>query len=191
MQFYSRTSQRPATHGTFPGTSFTPDGGMRLAMPVRVHEDSTGSGSGGASSQAPTNPLAGENIVLMQPSAADLEEEAPRSWLLLLIACDAAILVVCLAELSWRTVYVDSTLGSAVGGFAVLAIGGVSCWWRMPLLLGTFAIASIVQFCFNALMLQSFAQLCHVGMQPLLVRFALLLRRALVPQWFAHGRALE
>jgi len=190
MQFYSRTSQRPAANGTYPGPSFTPDGGMRLAVPLSPAPEAASVGSA-AGTGGITRVGGGDSIVLMHPSSADLEESAPRSWLLMVILCDFATLVACLCELSWRTVYVSSIVSNALGGMAVLTLGAVSCYWRMPLLLGAFATASTLSFLTNALQLQSFWQLCHVALQPLLVRFALMLRRALVPQWFAHGRSVE
>ena len=185
-QFYHRASQRPEPGVAFPGTSFAPDGRMHLAVPVST----SSTGSTGSSGGAAPNPQVGrgDNLVLMQPGAPTAES-APRDWLLFLLVCDAAIIAICLVELHWRTVYADTALAVSITGLVSCALGAVACVKRWPFALGLFATLAAAQFCTNLLLLYSAQQAVHTCLQPLLVRFALLLRRALVPQWFMHGRS--
>ena len=179
--YYSRNTQQRTGVGV-PGTSFAPDGNLRLAVPVNAERASAPPSAAG-----PPPLHGGENLVLLLPGSPD-EDSAPRLWLMLLIFGDAVTLVASLLELRWRTVYVTSLLTSGTAGLAVDALGAASCYRRHAGLLGLFAVAAVAQFCANALLLQSFPQMLHTALQPLLVRFALLLRRALVPQWLVHGR---
>jgi hypothetical protein len=181
MQYYSRTTQRTIPNGSFPGTSFSPDGALQLAMPVRTapeRSDTGGTGSGAG--------MVGDTVVLMQPPARPNEDSPTRSPLLFLILLDTASLVALLFELRWRKIFVGSTLSTGIAGLTIDAVGALGCWRRMHSLLGLFAIAAFMQFCGNALALRSLAQLMHTAMQPLLLRSALALRRSLVPTWYTH-----
>ena len=182
MQFYSRTT-RAAAGSVPPATSFAPDGQLRLAVPVRT---------AAAPSDAPdrVTPAVGagslngggsDSLVMMLPQTRPDEISAPRVWFLMALACDAAVLLACLLELRWRRVYFASTLGTGLAGLALCAIGTASCHYRAPAMLGVFAVAAFAQFCANVLLLQSIPQVMHTLLQPVLMRYALLLRRQRTP----------
>ena len=188
MQYYSRTTQRVAS-GSFPGSAFAPDGNLQLAMPVRPADERSPNRSerGGARSANGTAGQPGDIVVLMHPGRGrNADAERPRTSFLLLLLCDAGACVACLLELRWRQVYFSSSLATGLVGLALDAVGVVAARWALPLLLGFFSVATFVQFCILALLLQSLPMLVHVLLLPFVLRGALALRRSLVPQWFSH-----
>lgn len=192
MDFYSTlTSTRaPAAHNLV-GSVFSPDGQLRLGIPLQQAEAS-GSGTAGAGGVSAAGAggaatSAGGVIVLMHPSRPTAEN-APRVLLHLGIAADVAFVAVMLAELRWRSVQTTQLLATGAAGAVVAAVGAVGCQWRVPRLLELFATCAFAQFLICGLLAISLPQMLHCAIQPLLVWGALDLRGELMPLWFSTGR---
>ena len=142
MEYYSRTARRDAASQP-PGTSFTPDGHLSLAMPVRTRTQNGTTRVEQPASSAVNRP-AGDSLVLMKPPNVPDGEEASY-FLLLLVACDVGTMAYSLTELRFRQIYFDNVVLSVTAGIVVdigLAVS-VRCGW--PILLGLFAIAAFTQ----------------------------------------------
>lgn len=184
MQFFSRN--RPnAAPGSFPNGVITPDGRLHLGLPVsetttdprRVDPLSYGT--------APSGGI----LVLMHPAAC--HESSPRMSLLLATAADATMACLILWDLRWRTVETSYLLMVSVMGITVAAFGLLGCYSRMPGMLGSFVILCAWQFFICTLPSMSLYQSCHCALQPLLIMFAVSLRRSHIPMWFSTGRSRQ
>ena len=185
MHFYSRTG-RPSAQGSqaqFPGGIIGPDGQLHLGIPIIT--------AANPATQGPdpyTRDTSSRGVtVLMQPGPPD-EENAPRAPLFLTLVADVVLLAIMLSELSWRKVHVHYMLTLGLTGLAVDMLGLVSCCYRLPSMLGLFAVTALLHFFVSAMPTQSLTQLTHCTLQPLLVSFALTLRRSRIPLWFSTGR---
>ena len=129
-------------------------------------------------------------LVLLHPGAPDAEN-SPRAPLLLTLLSDVAALVILLWELRWREVEADYLLMITVFGLAIAAFGFFSCYLRLPSMLGLLALFCLWQGFASAVPCQSLFQLAHTALQPLLVTFALTLRRSRIPLCFTTGRSRQ
>ena len=189
MHFYSRTHQRAQAGSVFPGSAQTPDGRLHIAMPLNAGVDGIARPANSSSAPRETSlgPVPGENlIVMMTPPNDPTEESAPRTEFALLLLFDTAALVAILSELRWRTVFTHEVFATCVGGGVANFLGAIGCWRRMPHLLGLYAAAAACQFVVNMLLLLSLPQLLHAGLLPVAAYSALMLRRALVAQWYVQ-----
>ncbi len=188
MHFYSRTQPHAAAPpGTFPNGVVTPDGRFHLGMPLRPAAATDRLSPDPLSNGAP--PSSGI-LVLMHPGAPD-DENSPRAPLLLGLLSDITVVIAVLYELRWRAVETDYLLSIGLMGLVVAAIGFVSCYFRLPSMLGFFALLCLWQGFASALPCQSMPQLMHVALQPLLISFALTLRRSRIPMCFSTGRSRQ
>ena len=105
------------------------------------------------------------------------------------LLADIVALLVMLSELRWRKVHTGYLFSIGLTGLAVDVLGFVSCHYRLPSMLGVFGVAALLQFFASALLPQSLSQLTHCALQPLIVSFAMTLRRSRVPLWFSTGRS--
>ena len=191
MQFYSRTQQPGASQhgwvapaGSFPNAVVTPDGCFHLGMPLRAAASEDRPSLDPLSNGSP--PSSGI-LVLMHPGAPD-ENSSPRAPLLVGLLCDFIVLIAILYELRWREVETEFLLTIGLMGLVVAAVGFFSCYFRMPSMLGFFAMLCLWQGVASALPCQSMPQLLHVVLQPCLVSFSLTLRRTRIPMCFNTGR---
>ena len=190
MQYYSRT--QPATRGAapaVPGTAFTPDGKLHLAVPVR-RAAAAGSSSGDAQQGGPDGNdggIANSLVLMMPPKHGD---GLPRdAWFHSLLAADAAVIIIGLTESASLSHYTDTVLTPGIFGLLTVAIGKIAGGLRSPGGLGLFALLAMVQLLAGLLLLTTLPQLFHLILLPFLAQRALTLRRMAMPLWFStHGR---
>ena len=202
MQYYTRSL--PARRGAkapVPGSAFTPNGKIHLAVPMGSHEFSSDDGGSSSARGSSGGNLGGSaasdrvpGLVLMLPAigAGDRSESGDlRMWLLVFLAADACALVAGLVELHWRRVHRTSLLLTGLIGLCSNAAGAVASRHRMPQLLGVFAVACALQFVVGTLLLQSLPQLMHLALLPFAGWHATLVRKTLIPLWYSVGTRIR
>lgn len=202
VQFFERVAehagvqQRRPLSRQVPARLVGPDGRLHLGLPLESQADATGGrrdAEGGAqAAQGGTAQAANAGmVVLMNPGPACTSDGAailPRRQLVAILLCDFVTLVLLLADLSWRTVYVGRLSIQGVAGLLAVGLGFAGCVFPRPRLLGLLFVVALVQFFAGVMLLQTRWQLLHCFAQPIVAHAALSMRRALIPAWFAVGR---
>jgi hypothetical protein len=183
MQYYSRT--QPPTRGaaaTVPGTAFTPDGKLHLAVPVRRAAPSSSAGNTAGNRNADGS--SSNDLVLMLPQERHGDQ---ARWLLVLLAADAIVLIISLSELGWRPAHINAVLLPGVFGLLNAMLGAYAAVKRLPGALGLFALLALVQLLVGTLLLTLLSQLLHLALLPFMVHSGIMLRRTAMPLWFGTG----
>ena len=203
VQFFERVAehagvqQRRPLSRQVPARLVGPDGRLHLGMPLESQADAAGrrdaaSGAqqGGAADAA--NAANAGMVVLMNPGpacASDGPAILPRRQLVAILLCDLVALLLLFSDLSWRTVYVGRLSIQGVAGLLAVGLGFAGCVFPRPRLLGLLFVVALVQFFAGVMLLQTRWQLIHCFTQPIVAHAALSMRHALIPAWFAVGRA--
>lgn len=187
LHYYSRTQAGRAAANNVPGTCFTADGNMQLALPVHQPSADRNEHRSNALSLLADPQNANRLQILMSPPARPDEENAPRAPLRVMLLLDLALLLAMLAELSSVQAHREMLNTLVVAGFIADTVGAAACQCRTPRVLHLFALGAFFQFLLNCLYLHNWPQLMHCIMQPLLVHASLALRRQLIPLWLSNG----